>query len=111
MNTAEHGIKRCAFCARELDERFQFCPYCGKRHRPPDEPRERWYHSTYGVVLCLALLGPFALPVVWFHPRYRIVMKIVVTILVLALTVLITYVLVILYMRLAEQIRQLTTPY
>lgn len=38
-------------------------------------------------------------------------MKIVVTILILALTAVIAYVLVVLYMRLAEQIRQLTTPY
>ena len=109
MRTEAHAVKRCAFCARELDHRFLFCPYCGKHVRPPGEPGEKWYHSTYGVVLCLAMLGPFALPIVWLHPRYGIFTKILVTILVLALTVVITYILVILYLRLAEQIRQLTT--
>jgi hypothetical protein len=37
--------------------------------------------------------------------------KTIITILVLALTVLIGYVLVMLYLRMAEQVRQLITPY
>ena len=50
-------------------------------------------------------------PVVWFNPRYGILTKTIITILVLALTVLIGYVLVMLYLRMAEQVRQLITPY
>lgn len=62
-------------------------------------------------MLGIVFLGPFALPAVWFNPRYGILTKTIITILVLALTVLAGYALVMLYVRVAEQIRQLTTPY
>jgi hypothetical protein len=103
--------RRCNYCQRELSESFLFCPYCGKRIAPRDGSQGRWYHSGYAVALGLATLGPFALPMVWSNPRYRVLTKIALTVLILALTVLLMYIMAIVCIRLMAQLRELMTAY
>jgi len=69
----------------------------------------RWYHSKYAVAVSVATLGPFALPMVWSHPRYTIFTKVVLTTLILALTALLIYILAIVLAHLMGQIRQVLT--
>ena len=107
----DRSIRRCAFCFREVGEGFQYCPYCGKRLRSLGESGRRWYYSTAAVVIALATVGPFALPLVWFNPRYRTAAKVILTILILVLTVVLVYLLVVLYLWLAEQMKDLTAVY
>lgn len=71
------------------------CPYCGSIvHQHDDLPQDnhkkksKWYHSTTSVVIALLTLGPFALPMVWYNPRYSRIRKILITSLVTALTIL-----------------------
>lgn len=45
-----------------------------------------WYFNTSVVVVALLSAGPLALPLVWWHPRYRRAVKIVVTVVTLVLT-------------------------
>jgi DNA-directed RNA polymerase subunit RPC12/RpoP len=111
MDANRESMKRCTRCSREFDDSFIYCPFCGKQISLPDAPKRKWYYSTRGVVLGIVFLGPFALPAVWFNPRYGILTKTIITILVLALTVLVGYPLVMLYVRMTEQVRQLITPY
>ncbi len=62
-------------------------------------------------MMSIATLGPFALPLLWSNPRYTTRTKLTLTILTLALTVLLVWILVVLCTRLTEQIQQLTIPY
>jgi hypothetical protein len=48
-------------------------------------------------------VGPLALPLVWLNPRYKLMTKVVVTVLVVALTVLFCYLAARLYLALTEQ--------
>ena len=50
------------------------------------EKQDKWYHKTYGVVIAILLLGPFALPLVWKNPRYNRASKIAVTVIVALMT-------------------------
>lgn len=102
---------RCNFCQREVREGLLLCPFCGRRIGTRSGPQRKWYHSRYALAVSLATLGPFALPMVWSSPRHTTRTKIVLTILVLALTVLLVYILVVVFARLKEQIGQLITPY
>ena len=111
MDTNRESMKRCICCSRALDDSFIYCPFCGRRIGLPDAPERKWYYSTRAVVLGIVFLGPFALPAVWFNPRYGILTKTIITILVLALTVLVGYALVMLYLRAVEQIGELMTSY
>ena len=98
---------RCVFCSREFDANFLYCPYCGRRLRLPDGPQGKWYHSRYAVAIGLGTIGPFALPLVWFNPRYTVITKIALTVLTLVLTVLLLYALWWCCMRLLEMARLL----
>lgn len=101
----------CVFCSREFDASFLYCPFCGRRLRLPDGPEVKWYYSRYAVMIGLGTMGPFALPLVWFNPRYTAIKKITLTVAILVLTILILYGLWWCGMRLLEIIRQLTTLY
>ena len=50
------------------------------------EKQDKWYYKTYGVVIAILFLGPFALPLVWKNPRYNRTAKIAVTVLVAVMT-------------------------
>ena len=52
--------------------------------REGDRARLKWYFSTHWVVIALLCVGPLALPLVWLHPRYKIVTKLAVTLIVIA---------------------------
>ncbi|RPJ35985.1 MAG: hypothetical protein EHM35_08895 [Planctomycetaceae bacterium] len=105
------SVWRCNFCQRQIREGLLLCPFCGRRISSANGPQRRWYHSRYAVMMSIATLGPFALPILWSNPRYTVRMKVTLTVLTLALTVLLVCILVMVCARLMEQLRQLTTAY
>ena len=48
--------------------------------------KEKWFFKTSVLVMALLSVGPFALPLLWFNPRYRALTKIIWTALILILT-------------------------
>ena len=51
--------------------------------------------------------GPLALPLVWINPRYKIITKIVVTVIVIALTIGLYSLTMSMYLHLIDQIKSL----
>jgi hypothetical protein len=111
ISLSNGSARQCDFCHRELSEGFLFCPFCGKRISLHNGPQRKWYHSRYAVAFALATLGPFALPLVWSNPRYTVVKKAVITVLTLALTALLVYLLVLVCIQLVQQVRDLMSIY
>ena len=52
-------------------------------------------------------LGPLALPLVWINPRYSPVLKLIITVATIAVSVLLTYVMGVMYKNLMDQVRNL----
>jgi hypothetical protein len=105
VSSGDRPVGRCVFCSREFEAGFLYCPFCGRRLRLSGGPEGKWYYSRYAVVIGLGTLGPFALPLVWFNPRYTVITKVALTVLILVLTALILYGLWWCCMRLLEMTR------
>ena len=100
-------MKRCPFCAEEIQNEAVKCRFCGEFLLKSNTLITKWYFSTGTLVMALLSVGPLALPLVWFNPRYKPITKLVLTAVVISLSLLVYIAIRTLYLQSVEQMKEL----
>ncbi|MFA4988677.1 MAG: hypothetical protein WC572_03645 [Candidatus Omnitrophota bacterium] len=52
---------------------------------------EKWYFKTWSLVLSFFCVGPFMLPLIWFHPLFSKKSKIIISVVVIVFTAVLAF--------------------
>jgi len=79
-------MKKCSFCAEEIQDDAIKCKHCGEflntfnHSRFAEEKKLPWYYGKAFIIIAICCVGPLALPLVWFRPQTTRAWKIGLTI-------------------------------
>jgi predicted nucleic acid-binding Zn ribbon protein len=84
-------VKKCPFCAEDIQDDAIKCKHCGEFLNASAVPRVAekrlpWYFRKSFIVLAVCSVGPLALPLIWWRPQTTLAWKIGLTIGILVLS-------------------------
>jgi predicted nucleic acid-binding Zn ribbon protein len=84
-------MKKCPFCAEDIQNDAIKCKHCGEFLNAPSrarlaEEKIKWYFRKSFIVIAVSAVGPLALPLIWWRPQTTRAWKIGLTVGILILS-------------------------
>lgn len=85
-------MKKCPFCAEEIQDEAIKCKHCGEFLYDSNSPQlseknTKWYLRKTFIVIAVCCVGPLALPLIWLRPQTTWPWKVGLSIIILVLSV------------------------